>query len=248
MIFCGQVQDVVSEQTAWGRLASGKTTFPSNGDGDRDQQPAIRRLNALIGQVNSWIKGPESHHQSGQGGSRDHAASERDKCAMHLKKIDSRTNLLSFAAFLFKEYQWHPETDVKKPSPSAVFTVYHPICKTRLLNALMNMNSTHIVEEAFQLVAKANDVHEFTQGVADLIFYQYRYCIFDRRRSRGDLKDETESPPTKKTRLNTENGKRHLKCIANGRISGVPLPTGRTARWRWPPFLALDPNFIQPNS
>jgi hypothetical protein len=68
----------------------------------------------------------------------------------------------SLAAFRFKEYQRHPETDVKKPSPSAVFMVYHPICKTRLLNPLMNMNSTHIVDEAFQLVAKANDVHEFT--------------------------------------------------------------------------------------
>src|SRR5271154_5351066 len=98
-------------------------------------------------------------------------------CNAFKSEIDSRTILLSLTAFPFKEYQWHPETDVKKPSPSAVFTVYHPICKTRLLNPLTNMNSTHIVEEAFQLVAKANHVHEFTQCVADLILYQYRYCI-----------------------------------------------------------------------
>ena len=39
------------------------------------------------------------------------------------------------------------------------------------------------------------------------------------KRSRRDLKDETESPPTKKTRLNTENGKSHLRYITNGRIS-----------------------------
>jgi len=75
-IFCGQGQEVVSEETAWGRLASGNTKFTaSNGDGG--QQPAIRRLNALIGQVNSRIKDPGSHHQSGQGDSRDHAASEK---------------------------------------------------------------------------------------------------------------------------------------------------------------------------
>src|SRR5271154_3907570 len=67
------------------------------------------------------------------------------------------------------------------------------------------------------------------------------------KRSRGDLMDETESPPTKKTRLNTENGKRHLKYIANGRISRPPLRRQRTPRWRWPPFLALDPPFKQPN-
>jgi len=87
MIFCGQGQDVVSEETAWGRLASGKTTFTSNGDGDGDQQPAIRRLNALIGQVNCWIKGPGSHHRSGQGGSRGYAATERHQRAMQSKKL-----------------------------------------------------------------------------------------------------------------------------------------------------------------
>jgi len=67
------------------------------------------------------------------------------------------------------------------------------------------------------------------------------------KRSRTDLKDETESPPTKKTRLNTENGKRHLKYIANGRISRPPRRRRRTAWWRWPPFLGLDPPFKQPN-
>jgi hypothetical protein len=71
-------------------------------------------------------------------------------------------------------------------------------------------------------VTKARDVHDFTQCAADLIFYQYRYCIqvvFDRTRSRGALKDQTESPPTKKTGSNTENGKTHLNCTTNGRIS-----------------------------
>jgi hypothetical protein len=85
MIFCGQGQDVASEEIAWGRLASGNTKFTSIGDGDR--QPAIRRLNALIGQVNSWIKGPGSHHRSGQGGSRGPAATERHQRAMQSKKL-----------------------------------------------------------------------------------------------------------------------------------------------------------------
>ena len=83
----------------------------------------------------------------------------------------------SLAVFPLKDYQWYPEMDVKKPSPSAVFLVYHPICKTRLLNPLMNTNSTHIVEEAFMLVSKAKDLHEFTQYVGDMIFYRYRYLI-----------------------------------------------------------------------
>jgi hypothetical protein len=41
----------------------------------------------LIGQVNCWIKGPGSHHRTGQGGSRSYAATERHQRAMQSKKL-----------------------------------------------------------------------------------------------------------------------------------------------------------------
>src|SRR5271169_734345 len=64
VIFCGQEDDVVSEEVAWSRYGTSHREIGGAEEWEQ-QPPAVRRLNALNGQVRAWIKGPGSHHRSG---------------------------------------------------------------------------------------------------------------------------------------------------------------------------------------
>src|SRR6202035_5192041 len=81
---------------------------------DMTQPATVRRLAAKVVETRKWISGPGSHHRTGSGGSRGHAATEIHQNA-HRLKMQIRQRLSEDILRLIEEVDQLPEACKWKP-------------------------------------------------------------------------------------------------------------------------------------